>query len=119
MNHVVATIKKQLAAARDNPEEPSRVFVISTYVIGKERILLAVRRLHPVAVQRAFCSGGREVSVQQNWQHIGCAIRHHLCCTQPVQRRSSRDAPPARRTDARACNQNNAAENAMADAHYS
>ena len=43
MEHVVATIKKQLAAARDNAEEQSRVFVISTYVIGKERILLAVR----------------------------------------------------------------------------
>ena len=43
MNHVVSTIKKQLAAARENPQEPSRVFVISTYVIGKERILLAVR----------------------------------------------------------------------------
>ena len=45
VNHVVATIKQQLAAARDNPKEPSRVFVISTYVIGKERILLAVRQL--------------------------------------------------------------------------
>ena len=42
---MVNTIKKQLAAARDNPQEPSRVFVISTYVIGKERILLAVRWL--------------------------------------------------------------------------
>ena len=61
VNHVVATIKKQLAAARDNPEEPSRVFVISTYVIGKERILLAVRQLCCCALHR---SGGLRAGAQ-------------------------------------------------------
>jgi hypothetical protein len=50
VDHVVSTIERQLAAARDNPQEPSRVFVISTYVIGKERILLAVRLLRAACI---------------------------------------------------------------------
>ena len=52
MDHVVGTIRTQLVAARDKPQEPSRVFIISTYVIGKERILLAVRLLHTCIVLR-------------------------------------------------------------------
>ena len=43
MKHVVDTIEALLAAAKAESGEPTRVFVISTYVIGKERILLAVR----------------------------------------------------------------------------
>jgi len=73
VNHVVATIKKQLAAARDNPEEPSRVFVISTYVIGKERILLAVRRL-------CFCAARRRGQSGSSAPLVSYAVDPHARC---------------------------------------
>lgn len=43
VKYVMDTIEGLLTAAKAAAWEPTRVFVISTYVIGKERILLAVR----------------------------------------------------------------------------
>ena len=45
MAHVVETVEKLVTTAEGSSGNLSRVIVISTYVIGKERILLAVR--HP------------------------------------------------------------------------
>lgn len=52
MKHVVDTIEGLLTAAMQTAGERTRMFVISTYVIGKERILLAVRAKCRVKIRR-------------------------------------------------------------------
>ncbi len=42
IEYVASTVAKLLAESRTGG--PSRVFVVSTYVIGKERILIAIHR---------------------------------------------------------------------------